>query len=271
MTASKALRYVIQPIAIIGLCLSLWGCATGTTGRDFDASKVRQIVKRKTTAKTVLAMFGEPSHTYQVKPTGEGWTYSFETAAGTTGGYRKRLTVLFDKNKLVVNYWLHQGAITGQQAQTAARKPSPLANDGRTTYLDGSPLRTAVATPRPAPPMEQRRQSDAGNAQAAKRDLSAKAAPKGPVRTTVANQSPSPLTLRVERNGSTVAEVRMLGQERKNVLLAHGDYGLKLRLNNQYYRAPGFSIALNTASINLIWKDSNLARLQPISEAEFER
>ena len=94
---------------------------------------------------------------------------------------------------------------------------------------------------------------------------------RSPVKTTVANQSSSPLTLRVERNGSTVAEVRMMGQEMKNVLLARGDYGLKLRLNNQCYRAPGFSIALNASSINLVWKESNMINLHPISQQEFER
>jgi len=325
--AWKALKVILQPVAIMGVCLALGGCADMTTGRDFDAAKARQIVRRKTTAKKVLALLGSPGRTYEVKPAGEGWTYSFQSAAGTPNGYRKHLTILFDKNKVVVNYWLHQGPIEGQQGPIArqqgpnehqlgpnehqlgpnerqlgpnerqlgpnerqlalgqGRKTTPIPKDGRTTYLGSTPARTMKATPSPSPlavrapsptPLpEKRAQNTARSTPPATHNLAAgatpKATPKGPVKTTVANQSAAPLTVRVDRNGSTVAEIRMAGQETRSVLLPRGEYGLKMKVNNQYYRAPGFSIALNTNSMNLIWKDANLANLQPISAQEFER
>ena len=305
--AWKALKVILQPVAVIGVCLALGGCAEMTTGRDFDAAKARQIVRRKTTAKKVLALLGSPGRTYEVKPAGEGWTYSFQSAVGTPNGYRKHLTILFDKNKVVVNYWLHQGPIEGQQGVNArqqaggqqglnarqqapserqlalaqGRKTTPFPKDGRTAYMERTPARTMKATPSPSPlavkapsptPLpEKRAQNTARSTPPATHNLAAGATPKGPVKTTVANQSAAPLTVRVERNGSTVAEIRMAGQETRNVLLPRGEYGLKMKVNNQYYRAPGFSIALNTNSMNLIWKDANLANLQPISAQEFER
>jgi len=310
--SAKALKDILKPIAIIGVCLSLGGCADLTTGRDFDASRVKHIARRKTTSKMVLAMFGEPGRRYEVKPSGEGWTYSFQTAPGATVGYRKNLTVLFDKNKVVVNYWLHQGRIAAPPAQRHDQHASTAANNGTTKYLDRGPVKTAVVNQTPAPAAKQRPPSDGRNtaaatnigktklvtpgpvktavvsqtpAPAAKQRPSddgrnttaaasagkAKLINPGPVRTMVANQSSTPLTLRVERNGGTVAELRMSAEERKNLLLPHGEYGLKLKLNNQCYRAPGFSVALTAASINLIWKASNLANLRPISQAEFER
>jgi len=290
--AWKALKVILQPVAVIGVCLALGGCAEMTTGRDFDAAKARQIVRRKTTAKKVLALLGSPGRTYAVKPAGEGWTYSFQSAAGTPNGYRKHLTILFDKNKVVVNYWLHQGPIEGQQAPSErqlalaqGRKTTPFPKDGRTAYMERTPARTMKATPSPSPlavrapsptpQPEKRAENAARSTPAATHNLAAgatpKATPKGPVKTTVANQSAAPLTVRVERNGSTVAEIRMAGQETRNVLLPRGEYGLKMKVNNQYYRAPGFNIALSTATMNLIWKDANLVNLQPISAQEFER
>jgi hypothetical protein len=44
-----------------------------------------------------------------------------------------------------------------------------------------------------------------------------------------------------------------------------------MKLNGQCYRAPGFNVGSNAASLNLIWNPSNMANLHPITEEEFAR
>ena len=184
-------------------------------------------------------MFGAPPRSYEVNPIGEGWTYSFQTAPGTTPAYQKHLTILFDKSSVVVNYWLRQGTVTDPTPPSPTPKVMPAASSANSA----NPAKDA--TPKPA----------VGD----------------PVRTTVTNQSASPLTLKVERNGSTVTQIKILGAGSGSVLLQRGEYGLKLKLNGQCYRAPGFSIASNIANLSMIWNDSNRTSLHPITEEEFAR
>jgi outer membrane protein assembly factor BamE (lipoprotein component of BamABCDE complex) len=310
----KAIGAVLAPLGLLGLCLGLWGCTDLSTGRDFDTSKVRQIVRRKTTEKQILAMFGTPLRKYPVQSSGEGWTYTFQTAAATTPGHRKNLTILFNMNKVVLNYSLRQGLVPAQRTPSVAQR-APM--DGSTVYATRAPIAKATppvkfapiakvkppvkvapiakATPiaKAKPPVKvapiAKATPPARVAPVAKATPPAKAAPiakntpppaneskpkidvTGPVMTTVTNESATPLTLKVERNGNTVAQVKLIGQGSKNVLLPRGDYGMKLKLNGQCYRAPGFTVASKAASLKLIWKDANMANLHPISEAEFQQ
>ena len=94
---------------------------------------------------------------------------------------------------------------------------------------------------------------------------------KGPVRTTVTNASTASLFLKVERDNATVAQVKIDGQGSRDVFLANGSYGVKLKMNTKAYRGPGFSIPPNTASIHLTLRTANTTNLLPISDAEFAR
>lgn len=94
---------------------------------------------------------------------------------------------------------------------------------------------------------------------------------KGPVRTTITNASESSLFLKVERDNATVAQVKIDGQGSRDVFLANGQYGVKMKLGTQAYRGPGFSIPPNTAGIHLTLRTANTTNLRPISDAEFAR
>ena len=50
---------MMKTLSFIGAFL-LFGCAQVTVGRDFDTSKVGEIVKGKTSREEVLKLFGEP-------------------------------------------------------------------------------------------------------------------------------------------------------------------------------------------------------------------
>ena len=94
---------------------------------------------------------------------------------------------------------------------------------------------------------------------------------RGPVQTTVMNQSSSPLVFRVEREGTTFAQVKMIGNGSRNLFLSPGRYGAKMRLGGNCYRAPGFGIPPNAAHITLTLQGADRTNLRPISEAEFAR
>jgi hypothetical protein len=94
---------------------------------------------------------------------------------------------------------------------------------------------------------------------------------KGPVRITITNASGTSLFLKVERDNATVAQVKIDGQGSRDVFLAVGQYGVKMKLSTQAYRGPGFSIPPNTASIHLTLKPANTTNLHPISDSEFAR
>jgi outer membrane protein assembly factor BamE (lipoprotein component of BamABCDE complex) len=83
-----------QNSAQLFLCLAVapflfLGCATETTtttGRDFDSSKAGQIVKGKTTADEIVAMFGTPSTKQPEAGDGEKWEYFYGTTTVKSSG-----------------------------------------------------------------------------------------------------------------------------------------------------------------------------------------
>ena len=114
---------------------------TTATGKDFESSKVSQIVKGKTTGDEIVVLFGTPS-TEQAAENGETWVYSYATSTvkgqgftpggalaailipGSTGdviasqnynstnstGHTKTLTISLDKQRIVVDYTLHNSS-----------------------------------------------------------------------------------------------------------------------------------------------------------------
>ena|SRR5258708_2543379 len=112
-------------LPVLWLSLALFGCATAhtTAGRDFDATKVSQIVKGKTTSSDILAMFGTPYSKQPKDNDEEMWVYSYAEATahaqsmgfGVTSseatGFKKNLYILLKGNKTVSNYTLDEGPI----------------------------------------------------------------------------------------------------------------------------------------------------------------
>jgi outer membrane protein assembly factor BamE (lipoprotein component of BamABCDE complex) len=111
---------------------------TTTTGKDFDSSKVKQIVKGRTTAEEIVAMFGTPYTKQPDADDGEKWVYFYSTSTtkssgmtvgggleailipGTAGNtvaagnnqpkvtvHSKTLTINLDKQRIVVDYVLN--------------------------------------------------------------------------------------------------------------------------------------------------------------------
>jgi outer membrane protein assembly factor BamE (lipoprotein component of BamABCDE complex) len=85
----KTAKTICLQLAIFSACLCLWGCATETTtttGKDFDSSKVSQIVKGKTTADEIVAMFGTPYTKQPDADDGEKWEYFYSTSTVKSSG-----------------------------------------------------------------------------------------------------------------------------------------------------------------------------------------
>jgi outer membrane protein assembly factor BamE (lipoprotein component of BamABCDE complex) len=119
----KSTKTILLPIGALALCLVFCGCTTvqSTSGRDFDSSKVSQVVKGKTTSNEILEMFGRPSYKQPELDDEERWSYSFVTTTNVyhdildsrsdITGYKKNLNILFNKDKVVVNYTIDEGPI----------------------------------------------------------------------------------------------------------------------------------------------------------------
>ena len=69
------------------LALSACATATFTSGRDFDTSKVSQIVKTKTTAAEMVAWFGPPSQKSVAADGGEVWAWFFTQSKSHAQSY----------------------------------------------------------------------------------------------------------------------------------------------------------------------------------------
>lgn len=122
----KSIKIILLPIGALALCLVFCGCSTvqSTSGRDFDSSKVSQIVKGKTTSNDILEMFGRPAYKQPEMDDAERWSYSFVTTTNVVKdilvphsditGYKKNLNILFNKDKVVVNYTMDEGPIDKQ-------------------------------------------------------------------------------------------------------------------------------------------------------------
>ncbi|MDN3224588.1 hypothetical protein [Pseudomonas nunensis] len=107
------------------LAFTLNGCATShyTSGRDFPSANVQSIVKGKTTASDLKALFGEPFAKSPVNETDEKWVYTYANGSAhaqsyvvtmkvTTTGTQKTLDVLM-RNDTVINYTFTEGAAPG--------------------------------------------------------------------------------------------------------------------------------------------------------------
>jgi outer membrane protein assembly factor BamE (lipoprotein component of BamABCDE complex) len=102
----------------------LTGCATHTTGRDFDVDRVSNIVDGVTTKSQIVNWFGEPTGRQQGSGHHDGYTYSFgsakmkpETAIPIVGLFlggmnaeSKTLLVFFDKDGVVAEHLMSTSA-----------------------------------------------------------------------------------------------------------------------------------------------------------------
>ena len=111
-------------LALIALGFSLAfmsGCATNrqTAGMEIKDDEVAQIVDGKTTMNEVIAIFGEPT---KATPMGDEtlYTYVYSVAKHTTSFMpyyssgsgsteEDKLTIVFDKNKVVKTHSLKRG------------------------------------------------------------------------------------------------------------------------------------------------------------------
>jgi outer membrane protein assembly factor BamE (lipoprotein component of BamABCDE complex) len=124
-------KVILLPIVMAVICACLCGCATSTVtrGKDFDGSKVSQVVKGKTTADEITTMFGSPNSKTPVNADEERWVYSYVTATAhatafggsvhseVTGGHKKILNLYF-KNGIVVNFTFEDGPIEPYKQDT---------------------------------------------------------------------------------------------------------------------------------------------------------
>lgn len=98
---------------------------------------------------------------------------------------------------------------------------------------------------------------------------------KGPVTTSITNDSGSSLFLKVRSAGATAAQVQLGQGGTRDVFLSPADYGIVMMLTAQsghsYYRGPGFNIPPNAAHISLTLQPADTTNLTPISKEEFER
>lgn len=106
----------MQKLLVILFATCFVGCSTTiiTEGINFNDLRVDEIVRNKTTASDILAMFGQPFQK-AVTDTGETWTYQYGRYKDrgqtvfqitTVEGYtmRKLLTVRFDTSRVVREY-----------------------------------------------------------------------------------------------------------------------------------------------------------------------
>jgi outer membrane protein assembly factor BamE (lipoprotein component of BamABCDE complex) len=120
----RTIKVIWMPIAFLGLCLSLWGCAWNhyTEGSVFDASDVNQIVKGKTTTTDLMNILGTPYSKTPIADGGEQWFYFCSSNLDTAGGVptlmvgsstkqQKNITILVNEDKIVMDYKLGEGPI----------------------------------------------------------------------------------------------------------------------------------------------------------------
>ena len=96
----KRLSYLL---GIFGIFLILGGC--GTTGRNFDASKVEKIINGSTTAAEVKQLLGEPFR----KGMQNGkmvWIYEYNYYHSLGPDMSKDVFVTFDENNVVSSHQL---------------------------------------------------------------------------------------------------------------------------------------------------------------------
>lgn len=105
-------------LAAFLMTILISGCATQrhTSGQPIQDDEVSRIVKGKTTMEDVIALFGEPTravpmgdemiYTYEYRVT-KGQTMFFPyVASGESKDEADKLSIVFDKNKVVKTYHL---------------------------------------------------------------------------------------------------------------------------------------------------------------------
>ncbi|ARB31801.1 hypothetical protein HX787_00605 [Pseudomonas tolaasii] len=117
-------------LAAMVVAILLSGCATShyTSGKDFPSANVSSIVKGKTTANELKALFGEPFAKSPVNETDEKWVYTYVNGSAhaqsyivtmkvTNTGTQKTLDVLIRDNT-VINYTFTEGPSPGSTTAT---------------------------------------------------------------------------------------------------------------------------------------------------------
>ena len=75
----------LQNLSLVLIFLSLVGCASIITGRDFDAALVQNIKKNSTTKAEIIQMFGDAPHTKTVTDDREIWSYMYHATKASVG------------------------------------------------------------------------------------------------------------------------------------------------------------------------------------------
>lgn len=98
---------------------------------------------------------------------------------------------------------------------------------------------------------------------------------RGPVKTTITNHTGSSVFLKVRSAGVTAAQVELVQDGARDVLLAPGNYDTVMKFTSagatSYYRGPGFTIPPNAAIMRLTLHAAQKGNLIPISPEEFQR
>jgi outer membrane protein assembly factor BamE (lipoprotein component of BamABCDE complex) len=135
----RTIKTILLPVVFLGFCLCLCGCAWShyTEGSVFGASDINQIVKGKTTTTDLMNIFGTP---YSKRPEADGgqqWLYFCSHNLYVGGGVpnlvverttkqRQNLTVLINKDKVVMDYKIDEGPIIKSTTETSAALIIPI-------------------------------------------------------------------------------------------------------------------------------------------------
>jgi outer membrane protein assembly factor BamE (lipoprotein component of BamABCDE complex) len=144
-----------QNFVFLGFCLCLCGCAWNhyTEGTVFDASDTNQIVKGKTTTTDLMNMFGTPYSKTPEAGGGEQWFYFCShnldvagfvpvgsIAVEQTTKKQQNLTVLINKDKVVMDYRIDKGPIVKTtSAMSGYLFPVPPIDLGTQTTTNSKP------------------------------------------------------------------------------------------------------------------------------------
>jgi outer membrane protein assembly factor BamE (lipoprotein component of BamABCDE complex) len=135
----RTINTILLPVVFLGFCLCLCGCAWNhyTEGSVFDASDTNQIVKGKTTTTDLMNMFGTPYSKTPEAGDGEQWFYFYSHNLDVAGGVpnlmveqttkkQQNLTILINKDKVVMDYRLSDGPIVKATTEMSAALIIPI-------------------------------------------------------------------------------------------------------------------------------------------------
>ena len=90
-------------IVLATACILLWLSGCGSTGKNFNTSKVSEIQNKVTTRTQILDWFGTPPKE-GVRDDNVLWTYQFDTYNPIGKDHSKELVILFDSAGVVKAY-----------------------------------------------------------------------------------------------------------------------------------------------------------------------